>query len=163
MLGINAKNNPEIISTTNMHSSAPANKLWCLHYCISPDCKKFPPPHPVKSILVWKAKMVRARVTAAVVPTAISTASTSYVVATIPSIKASNTGQQGLIIPRRSYTDIILPVNMKRQMKLPGLFLLTPGQQTRAMMQAKVTPILIQTSQLFTSSVTKLHSIENDK
>ena len=52
----------------------------------------------------------------------------------------------------------MLPVNMKRQMKLPGLFLLTPGQQTRAMTQAKVTPILSQTSQLFTESVTKLHS-----
>ena len=51
---------------------------------------------------------------------------------------------------------------MKRQMKLPGLFLLTPGRQTRAMTQAKVTPILSQTSQLFTESVTKLHSIEHD-
>ena len=96
---MNAKNNPEIISTTNMHNSAPTNKSWCLHHCTLSLMilrrKKFLPPHPVKSILVWNAKMVRARVTAAVVPTAISTASTSYVVATIPSINASNTDQQG--------------------------------------------------------------------
>ena len=36
-----------------------------------------PPPQTVKSILVWKAKMVRQKVTPAVIPTAIRTASTS--------------------------------------------------------------------------------------
>ena len=35
------------------------------------------PPQTVKSILVWKAKRVRPRVTAAVIPTAMRTASTS--------------------------------------------------------------------------------------
>ena len=42
-----------------------------------------------------------------------------------------------------------LPVKTARQMKLPGLFLLTSPQQARTMMQAKATPQLVNISQEF--------------
>ena len=52
------------------------------------------PPHVVKSILVWKAKMVKARVTPTVMATAIQMASASKKAHIDPSMNPSATIQQ---------------------------------------------------------------------
>ena len=49
------------------------------------------PPHAVKSILVWKAKMVKARVTPIVMATAIQMAWASKIAHTDPSMNPSAT------------------------------------------------------------------------
>jgi len=69
--------------------------------------------------LVWKAKSVRARTTAAVNPTASSTSAASYRAVIVPSM---NPSQQ---------------VKRPRNIMLWGLFLLTPGQQARMMRKTK--------------------------
>ena len=55
------------------------------------------PPHAVKSIFVWNAKRVRARVTPHVIPTAMMTDSVSYLEAMQP----SRTPSQAVKIPRK--------------------------------------------------------------
>ena len=49
------------------------------------------PPHVVKSYFVWKAKMVKANVTAAQMPTAIRTDSASKCAVTVPNMNPSAT------------------------------------------------------------------------
>ena len=79
------------------------------------------PPQAVKSILVWNAKRVRARVTAQVIPTAMMTDSVSYLEAMQPRTTPSHA------------------VKIPRKMKLCGVFLLTSAQQARVRMQTIVT------------------------
>jgi len=94
------------------------------------------PPQAVKSILVWKAKAVRASTTAAVTPTAIRTSDTSYMEQTEPMSHPS------------------AKVNIPRKMKLCGLFLRTDGTQAKVMIIPKETITARIMIQLFSLAYT---------
>merc|ERR1719411_503050 len=99
------------------------------------------PPIAVKSILVWKAKMVRPSVMAAQAPTAIITSSMSYLAVIVPSMNPS------------------AKVKRPRKMKLCGVFLRTPSQQARVMMQTNRMTMARMYSQEFSAENLTTESI----
>ena len=92
---------------------------------------------------------MRAKTTAAVVPTAMRTASGSYRVATVPNMQLSHTETGNSAVTVDSAVTVYSRVKIARQMKFAGLFLLMSPQQASTMMQAKANPKLANIGQIF--------------
>ena len=73
VFGRKMSKNPAIMKMTRTAHNMPKDTIINVILILL----KNQPPQTVKSILVWKAKMVRQKVTPAVIPTAMRTASTS--------------------------------------------------------------------------------------